>query len=170
MKQIDKSIEEYERSTDDSKHGEQSVLQKLLKIDRHYAIVMTFDMLLAGIDTVYEQKLYSFLIKSKAAFDLQTSASVVNLLYLLAKNPEKQEKLRTEIINLLPNIDSEITQETLNHAPYFRGSLKESMRLQPINSGNIRGAGKDTVLNGYQIPENVNPLSLNEAGLCLSLI
>lgn len=29
----------------------QSVLEKLLKVDRHVAIVMAFDMLLAGVDT-----------------------------------------------------------------------------------------------------------------------
>lgn len=52
LKQIDKSISEYEKSKDDSKLGEESVLQKLLKIDRHYANIMTFDMLMAGIDTV----------------------------------------------------------------------------------------------------------------------
>lgn len=31
---------------------EESVLQKLLKIDRHAAIVMVSDMLFAGVDTV----------------------------------------------------------------------------------------------------------------------
>lgn len=31
---------------------EESILQKLLRIDRHYATLMVFDMLFAGIDTV----------------------------------------------------------------------------------------------------------------------
>lgn len=32
--------------------NEESVLQKLLKIDRHAALVMVSDMLFAGVDTV----------------------------------------------------------------------------------------------------------------------
>lgn len=32
--------------------GDRSVLEKLLMIDRRIAIVMAFDMLLAGVDTV----------------------------------------------------------------------------------------------------------------------
>lgn len=56
MKHIDASIADYKnQNADSTPHGEESVLQKLLKIDRHYATVMTFDMLLAGIDTVYPQ-------------------------------------------------------------------------------------------------------------------
>lgn len=57
MKHIDNSVEEYDRlaknkAKDDINGSEESVLQKLLKINRNYAIVMTFDMLFAGIDTV----------------------------------------------------------------------------------------------------------------------
>lgn len=55
MKHIDASIEEYDRLAKDTSatnSGEESVLQKLLKFDKHYAIVMTFDMLFAGVDTV----------------------------------------------------------------------------------------------------------------------
>lgn len=33
-------------------HNEESVLQKLLRVDRRYAILMVFDMLFGGIDTV----------------------------------------------------------------------------------------------------------------------
>lgn len=57
MKHIDNSIEEYDRLAKDKafaniKEDGESVLQKLLKINRQYAIVMTFDMLFGGIDTV----------------------------------------------------------------------------------------------------------------------
>lgn len=53
MKYIDASIAELDKSPELQNKGEESVLQKLLKIDRHYAILMTFDMLFAGIDTVH---------------------------------------------------------------------------------------------------------------------
>ena len=34
------------------KNGEESVLEKLLKVNRDYAFIMAVDMLMAGIDTV----------------------------------------------------------------------------------------------------------------------
>lgn len=52
MKYVDESIADFEKSRSTANKGEESVLQKLLKIDRHYAVIMTFDMLFAGIDTV----------------------------------------------------------------------------------------------------------------------
>lgn len=115
--------------------NEESVLQKLLRIDRRYAILMVFDMLFAGIDT--------------------TAASSAIFLYHLAKNPDKQAKLSEEIKQMLPEIDSPLTEETLNNMPYLRACIKESMRLQPLIPGHLRAAGQDIILNGYQIPKMV---------------
>lgn len=47
---IDQAIEEFEKKP--SSDGEESVLQKLLKIDKKVAIVMALDMMMAGVDTV----------------------------------------------------------------------------------------------------------------------
>lgn len=47
---IDKSIAELEKKTNHSE--EDSVLEKLLKIDKQVAIIMALDMLMAGVDTV----------------------------------------------------------------------------------------------------------------------
>lgn len=77
-------------------------------------------------------------------------------MYYLAKNPTAQETLRKEVFNVLPNVDSKLGPDSLNHIPYFKACLKESMRLSPVIGGNQRAAGKDLVLNGYQIPKNVN--------------
>lgn len=52
MKYIDASITEMDKSSDQTHRSEESVLQRLVKTDRHYAFIMTFDMLFAGIDTV----------------------------------------------------------------------------------------------------------------------
>lgn len=50
---VNKSIEELEkRQHNNVTNREASVLEKLLKIDRHAAVVMTMDMLMAGVDTV----------------------------------------------------------------------------------------------------------------------
>ena len=48
---IDKAINDFEKNPV-APGNEESVLQKLLKIDKKMAIVMALDMLMAGVDTV----------------------------------------------------------------------------------------------------------------------
>lgn len=114
--------------------NEKSILKKLIRVDRQYAIVMVLEMFLAGFDTVI--------------------ISAQNLLYQLAINPEKQAKLNEEIFGLLPKIDSPINTESLNNAPYFRACYKESLRMKPPT--NTRSAGQNIVIKGYQIPKMVS--------------
>lgn len=49
---VNKSIAELEAKGDSHRTTEKSVLQKLLEVNKDYAILMTFDMIFAGIDTV----------------------------------------------------------------------------------------------------------------------
>lgn len=114
---------------------ELSVLEKLLKIDRSTAIVMALDFLLAGVDT--------------------TSGSAVTFLYFMAKNPEKQEKLRREILEKLPNKDSWLDADAMKNLPYLRACMKESSRIMPVVFSNMRSTGQDLVLKGYRIPKGV---------------
>lgn len=99
-------------------------------------MVMALDMFLAGVDT--------------------TSSSTANFLYQLAKNPDKQEKLREEIQHLQVDKNGRLTQSSFLTAPYLRACLKETMRLAPIVSGTARAAGKDLVIKGYQVPKGVS--------------
>lgn len=61
--------------------------------------------------------------------------------------------MRSEIFKILPNKNSSIEPENLKNAPYLRAVIKESMRMQPIISGNTREVAKDVVLAGYQVPK-----------------
>jgi len=133
LKYVDNRISQLEKS---NTSRETSVLEKMLKIDRHAAVVMAMDMLFAGVDT--------------------TAATTVGVLYHLAKNPDKQQKLREEVRTLLPKPDSKLTVDSLNTIPYLRGCIKESMRLSPILPGGFRASGQDIVLQGYQVPKGTD--------------
>lgn len=73
--------------------------------------------------------------------------TVMATLYLLAKNPEKQTKLRQEIL----------TKQ--DQRAYLRACLKESMRMMPMATGNARLTTKEYNVMGYRIPKDVNSLS-----------
>ncbi|KAH8250038.1 hypothetical protein KR026_004189 [Drosophila bipectinata] len=123
--------------------NEQSVLEKLLKKDKKVATVMAMDMLMAGVDT--------------------TSSTFTALMLCLAKNPEKQEKLREEVMKILPEKDSEFTEASMKNMPYLRACIKESQRVSPLIVGNARVLEKDAVLSGYQVPAGtyvtISPIS-----------
>lgn len=121
------------KSKDDNQSGEISVLEKLLQIDRNLAIMMSLDMLMAGVDT--------------------TAHSSITIMYHLAKNPEKQEKLRQEIFAKLPEKDSPLTPQNMANMPYLRACIKEAARLNPVTLGNIRTLPHDVVLSGYIVPK-----------------
>ncbi|XP_017480601.1 PREDICTED: probable cytochrome P450 12c1, mitochondrial [Rhagoletis zephyria] len=116
------------------KEGEErSVLEKLIKIDRKIAIIMAMDMLMAGVDT--------------------TSSALSAVLLCIAKNPEKQHKLREELLKVLPHRDDHFTIENMKHLPYLRACIKESLRTYPISFGNMRETGADLALSGYRVPK-----------------
>ncbi|XP_062548455.1 cytochrome P450 CYP12A2-like [Armigeres subalbatus] len=135
MTKVDDAVIRLEKNPS-APNDTQSVLEKLLKVDRHVAIVMAFDMLMAGVDT--------------------TSSGATGILYLLANNPDKQAKLREEIRKVLPKKDSPLTPENMRNLPYLRACIKEGLRLCPPVAGNLRAAGKDLVLQGYQIPKGTD--------------
>ncbi|XP_017112201.1 probable cytochrome P450 12a4, mitochondrial [Drosophila elegans] len=116
--------------------SEQSVLEKLLKVNRKVATVMAMDMLMAGVDT--------------------TSSTFTALLLCLAKNPEKQQRLREEVMQVLPHKDSEFTEASMKNVPYLRACIKESQRVHPLIVGNARVLSRDAVLSGYQVPAGTN--------------
>ncbi|XP_013196085.2 cytochrome P450 CYP12A2 [Amyelois transitella] len=111
---------------------EKGVLEKLLEIDEKVAQTMASDMLFAGVDT--------------------TANTIMFTLYLLASNPEKQEKLREEILST-SNEDKR---------PYLRACIKESLRLMPVVSGNARAAKKDYNILGYKIPKGVHVILMHQ--------
>lgn len=61
---IDMSIAEIKENGSISNTTEESVLEKLLKIDKRVAIIMALDMLMAGVDTVIHKPFPFYLIST----------------------------------------------------------------------------------------------------------
>jgi cytochrome P450 len=61
-------------------------------------------------------------------FLLQTAYSTASLLYHLAKNPDKQQKLFGEILQYLPDKNQPVTSDILSELKYLKACIKESMR------------------------------------------
>ncbi|XP_017492327.1 PREDICTED: probable cytochrome P450 12b2, mitochondrial [Rhagoletis zephyria] len=141
---IDKALERIEA---EGRKEAVSVLEKLLRVDKNIAVVMVIDMLFGGLDT--------------------TSSTVINALFLLAKNPEKQNILREELRTLLPNVDTPLVAQNLQNIPYLRACIKESMRITPIVSGTMRATGRDLVLSGYRVPKDIG-VHMRNMELCNS--
>lgn len=123
---IDQAIENMDKPKNnsiDTSNSEKPILEKLLEIDVRVANIMASDMLMAGVDTAANTALAT--------------------LYFLATNPDKQNKLREEVL----------AKET--QKPYLRACIKESMRMLPVVNGNIRLATKEYNLLGYRIPKDV---------------
>ncbi|GLV43368.1 Cytochrome P450 12a5 [Carabus blaptoides fortunei] len=129
-------------------NNDTSIVEKLLNIDPKTVFVNAMDVIIGGTDT--------------------TSRTMGNLLYLLAKHPDVQEKLREEVRRVVPTKQTAVTKEKLNNLPYLRAVIKESMRHTPIILSLVRKVSKDLVLSGYQIPKGTDimleqiPLAWNE--------
>lgn len=83
---------------------------------------------------------------------LQTGNVAGATLYYIANNPEKQEKLREEVMSMLPDKTSPITYEILNQTRYTKACIEESLRLFPIFIGTLRTMETDVCTGGYKIP------------------
>jgi cytochrome P450 len=59
---------------------------------------------------------------------LQTSFSIANILYYMAKNPDKQQKLFEELQRYVPDKEQPVTSQILNELNYLKACIKESMR------------------------------------------
>ncbi|XP_074648866.1 cytochrome P450 10-like [Tubulanus polymorphus] len=97
--------------------------------------VILLDLFRAGIDSV--------------------AGSMAFFLYNLARHPEEQNKLYTEIQTVTRGrIDVVITDENIANMPFLKACLKESFRLNfPIEGGTTRILETDLVLSGYSIPK-----------------
>jgi len=112
----------------------ESVLMKLVRKygkDSEVPVVMALDAITGGIDT--------------------TGNTGIFLLYHLAKNPDKQEKLFQEIVKIIGQ-EGNLTANSLAKMKYLKACQQESQRMLPVASGTSRQTQVDMTLGGYQVP------------------
>ncbi|XP_077568825.1 cytochrome P450 27C1 isoform X1 [Stigmatopora nigra] len=90
------------------------------------------EMLLAGVDT--------------------TSFTLSWATYLLARHPQIQEQIYTEVLSVLGPRTVAVAED-IPRLPLIRGLVKETLRLFPVLPGNGRITQDDLVVGGYYIPK-----------------
>lgn len=91
----------------------------------------------------------------------QMSYTLCFVFYHLAKNPNAQEKLYKEILELLPNKQTQVTAEIIENAKYTKSTLKESLRLNPVSIGIGRILNEDAIFSNYHVPKGVHRIIKN---------
>lgn len=106
------------------------LIAKEMSVEEIYANVT--EMLLAGVDTT--------------SFTLSWAS------YLLARHPQVQQQIFTEVTRTLGH-DRVASADDIPHLPLIRGLVKETLRLFPVLPGNGRITQDDLVVGGYFIPK-----------------
>ncbi|KAJ3360865.1 hypothetical protein GGF31_002612 [Allomyces arbusculus] len=108
-------------------------LQRDATLTHDEMLTTAIDLLFAGIDT--------------------TSRTLLNIMNLLSRHPEAQNKLRDEFIAVVgTDPDAHLDASHLAKLKYMKNVIKESMRLYAIISSNSRFIPRDTVVGGYLVP------------------
>ncbi|CAL1535880.1 unnamed protein product [Lymnaea stagnalis] len=90
-----------------------------------------------------------------------TAKNLQVFFYNLAQNPDKQEVLRKEILEIIGDTGP-LTSKALAQMTYLKACLKESFRLHyPAFIGAFRTMPVDVILSGYKIPAGTNVLMLS---------
>ena len=137
---IGKKLREYEEQdklgsevTDNS--GKQVEFLKFLisskQLTKNDLLATVTDLLFGGVDT--------------------TSNTMQWVLYMMEKNPEKQELLYQEVTSVLAH-GEHASAAALAEMPYLKAWVKETLRLYPLFSSRFRLLPEDLLLSGYQIP------------------
>ncbi|KAH8157886.1 hypothetical protein CIB48_g10361 [Xylaria polymorpha] len=104
-----------------------------------------------------DEELVDQLMTFLAAGHETTSTSVTWAIYMLSKFPKVQERLRQEIRENLPSIDSDadITSLDIDHMPYLNAVCNEVLRYYAPVPITIRESAQETEIMGQKIPKGV---------------
>ncbi|RIB14061.1 cytochrome P450 [Gigaspora rosea] len=82
-----------------------------------------------------------------------TSTSLTWSLYYLAKNPDMQDRLRKEILEVFTDRNNFPTFDEIDNLKYLDCVYKEILRIMPPIPSLTRYNKKDEIMNGYVIPK-----------------
>ncbi|RIB20163.1 cytochrome P450 [Gigaspora rosea] len=82
-----------------------------------------------------------------------TSSSLSWALYFLAKNPDCQDRLRKEILDVFTDRDHCPTFDEIDQLKYLECVFKETLRTSSPVSLLMRQNSKEEIMNGYVIPK-----------------
>jgi len=84
----------------------------------------------------------------------ETTATTMQFLsYHLATHPDLQEKLRSEINEVLEQHGGKITYESIRDMKYLEMCMNETLRFYPIVPANSRVSEREVTINGVTIPK-----------------
>ncbi|XP_045533961.1 cytochrome P450 CYP12A2-like [Papilio machaon] len=119
-----------ELKTNPKPEEKKGVLEKLAEKNEEVALAFADDMFFVGVDTI--------------------ANGVISVLYLLANNPDKQNKLREEIMS------------KESRRPYLRACIKEAARMRPVAFGNLRLTTTGYNVFDYEIPKDTMVMFCHE--------
>ncbi|XP_048240057.1 cytochrome P450 27C1-like [Haliotis rufescens] len=91
-----------------------------------------------------------------------TARMIQMLLYVLARHPDKQERLYQEVHDEL-GPSGPITVSALKSMKYLPACVKESFRLyHPVLTGTQRYLPRDIILQGFRIPAGTSVIMMNQ--------
>ncbi|CAG8625474.1 1125_t:CDS:2 [Paraglomus occultum] len=121
------------------KRGDGTIEEPLTDEDIRASIM---EMLLGGIDTLIVNR----------ELNKQTSNLTCFIVYLVITHPEVKARLQQELDTVLgTDLSRPIKYEDLNKLVYTDAVIKETGRLMPATSINLRVAEEDDVIGGYPI-------------------
>ncbi|XP_067674732.1 cholesterol side-chain cleavage enzyme, mitochondrial-like isoform X2 [Haliotis asinina] len=121
-----------------------------------------FMMSLLMLDKLSIEEMGSVAFELFSSGTESTARNLQMVLYYLARNPDKQNKLFQEVIETI-GPRAPLTTEALGKMKYIFACMKESFRLAyPILSGPQRYIATDIVLQGYRIPAGTSVAMMNQ--------
>ncbi|KAI0206402.1 cytochrome P450 [Astrocystis sublimbata] len=104
-----------------------------------------------------DENLADQLMTFLAAGHETTASSMTWAIYMLSRYPEIQDRLRREVREHLPSVDSdvEITSLDIDHMPYLNAVCNEVLRYYAPVPITLREAALDTEILGHKIPKGV---------------
>ena len=117
---------------------------------------------LLSTDRISEDEVSSSIVDTLFAGVDTTSNTMQWMLYLLAKNPDIQSRVREEVLREIPG-DDEPNSNTLQRLHLVRSVIKETLRLHPVLIVTGRVLEDDIILSGYHIPANTSLLLMHHA-------